>query len=183
MVTAPLLTSDGLEQLVYIFLYQLHIYGQRLPGVIALLHFMPREHCFHSFSEPGLALYKKLVKIGPERKGVNVAKNIRARLEYDDNRLMTAAYATALGMWESEGYWISLSLNMGSEARKGQQLLIESLMGRSNIEARLIEDGVRIHGNKLERKHATSLESFLDPYLRPCWYGHVLQYDGVWFGG
>lgn len=125
--------------------------------------------------------YKKLVKIGPERKGVNIAKHIRARLKDDDNRLMTAAYATALGMWESEGYWISLSLDMGNEAgnaaRIGQQLLIESLLGRTNIEARLIEDGFRIHGNKLEREHATSLESFLDPYLRKgeAWFREAVK--------
>lgn len=121
--------------------------------------------------------YKKLVKIGPERKGVNIAKHIRARLKDDDNRLMTAAYATALGMWESEGYWISLSLDMGNEAHKGQQLLIETLLGRSNIEARLIEDGFRIHGNKLEREHATSLESFLDPYLQQCeaWFREAVK--------
>lgn len=110
--------------------------------------------------------YKRLVKTGPDRKGVNVAKHIRARLKDDDNRLMTATYATALGMWESEGYWISLALITGNETRKGQQLLIESLLGRSNTEARLIEDGFRIHSNKLEREHGTSLESFLDPYLR-----------------
>lgn len=121
--------------------------------------------------------YKKLVKIGPERKGVNIAKHIRARLKDDDNRLMTAAYATALGMWESEGYWISLSLNMGNEAHKGQQLLIETLLGRSNVEARLIEDGFRIHGNKLEREHATSLESFLDPHLQQgeAWFREAVK--------
>lgn len=125
--------------------------------------------------------YKKLVKIGPERKGVNIAKHIRARLKDDDNRLMTAAYGTVLGMWESEGYWISLSLDMGNEAgneaRKDPQLLIESLFCRSNIEARLIEDGFRIHGNKLEREHATSLESFLDPYLRQgeAWFREAVK--------
>lgn len=121
--------------------------------------------------------YKRLVKVGPEHKGVNVAKHIRARLKDDDNQLMTAAYATALGMWESEGYWISLSLNMGNEARQGQQLLIESLLGRSNTEARLIEDGFRIHSNKLERERGTSLESFLDPYLRQseAWFREAVK--------
>lgn len=121
--------------------------------------------------------YKRLVKVGPERKGVNVAKHIRARLKDDDNRLMTAAYATALGMWESEGYWISLSLTIGNEARRGQQLLIESLLGRSNTEARLIEDAFRIHSNKLEREHGTSLESFLDPYLRQseAWFREAVK--------
>lgn len=121
--------------------------------------------------------YKRLVKVGPEHKGVNVAKHIRARLKDDDNQLMTAAYATALGMWESEGYWISLSLNMGNEARKGQQLLIESLLGRSNTEVRLIEDGFRIHSNKLERERGTSLEGFLDPYLRQgeAWFREAVN--------
>lgn len=121
--------------------------------------------------------YKRLVKTGPDRKGVNVAKHIRARLKDDDIRFMTAAYATALGMWESEGYWISLSLTIGNGTRKGQQLLIESLFGRSNTQARLIEDGFRIHSNKLERERGTSLEGFLDPYLRQgaAWFREAVK--------
>lgn len=121
--------------------------------------------------------YKKLVKVGAERKGVNVAKHIRARLKDEDNRLMTAAYATALGMWESEGYWISLPLAAGDKSRKGYQLLIESLFGRSNTETRLIEDGFRFHSNKLEREHGTSLGGFLDPYLRQgeAWFREAVE--------
>lgn len=121
--------------------------------------------------------YKKLVKVGAERKGVNVAKHIRARLKDEDNRLMAAAYATALGMWESEGYWISLPLAAGDKSRKGYQLLIESLFGRPNTETRLIEDGFRFHSNKLEREHGTSLGEFLDPYLRQgeAWFREAVE--------
>ena len=122
--------------------------------------------------------YKSLVKVGPERKGVNVAKHIQARLKEDDSRLMTASYAVALGMWESEGYWIWLSLNTNDETRViDHQVLVESLMGRSNTEVRLIKDGFRLHSNKLEREHGTSLDGFLDVYLQQSdfWFKEAVQ--------
>ncbi|KAG8167964.1 hypothetical protein KVR01_003653 [Diaporthe batatas] len=75
--------------------------------------------------------YKRLVKTGPERKGVNVAKHIRVRLKDDDPSLMKACYATALGRWESEAYWSSFWYQ-GDKTRR--ELLIESLMGRTNDE-------------------------------------------------
>ncbi|KAI5924455.1 hypothetical protein F4810DRAFT_663614 [Camillea tinctor] len=81
--------------------------------------------------------YKRLVKTGPERKGVNVAKHIRARLKDEDPILMKACYTTALGRWESEAYWANFWYQ-GDKTRR--ELLIESLMGRSNDEIRRIKD-------------------------------------------
>lgn len=83
------------------------------------------------------AEYKRLVKTGPEKKGVNVAKHIRVRLKDEDPSLMKACYATALGKWESEAYWSSFWYQ-GDKTRR--ELLIESLMGRTNEEIRLIKE-------------------------------------------
>lgn len=83
------------------------------------------------------AEYKRLVKTGPERKGVNLAKHIRARLKDEDPLLMKACYSVALGRWESEAYWANFWYQ-GDKTRR--ELLIESLMGRTNGEIRLIKD-------------------------------------------
>lgn len=81
--------------------------------------------------------YKRLVKTGPDKKGVNVAKHIRVRLKDEDPSLMKACYATALGKWESEAYWSSFWYQ-GDKTRR--ELLIESLMGRTNEDIRLIKE-------------------------------------------
>ncbi|KAI1392277.1 Annexin [Hypoxylon trugodes] len=81
--------------------------------------------------------YKRLVKTGAERKGVNVAKHIRARLKDEDPTLMKACYTVALGKWESEAYWANFWYH-GDKTRR--ELLIESLMGRTNSEIAQIKD-------------------------------------------
>ena len=81
--------------------------------------------------------YKKLVKIGPDKRGVNIAKHIRLRLKDEDPVLMKACYATALGKWEAEAYWANFWYQ-GDKTRR--ELLIESLMGRTNDEIRKIKD-------------------------------------------
>ncbi|KAI3320782.1 Annexin [Xylariaceae sp. AK1471] len=81
--------------------------------------------------------YKKLVKIGADKRGVNIAKHIRLRLKDEDSLLMKACYATALGKWESEAYWANFWYQ-GDKMR--HELLIESLMGRTNEEIRYIKD-------------------------------------------
>ncbi|KAK4194302.1 hypothetical protein QBC40DRAFT_290983 [Triangularia verruculosa] len=100
--------------------------------------------------------YKRLVKTGVEKKGVNIAKHIRARLKDEDPNLMKACYATALGRWESESYWANFWYH-GDKTRR--ELLIESLMGRSNEEIRLIKDGFsdKKYGNSLTRAMRTEL--------------------------
>ncbi|KAK3354756.1 hypothetical protein B0H65DRAFT_418274 [Neurospora tetraspora] len=82
--------------------------------------------------------YKRLVKTGAERKGVNIAKHIRARLKDEDPTLMKACYTVALGRWESEAYWANFWYH-GDKTRR--ELLIESLMGRTNEEIRKIKEG------------------------------------------
>ncbi|RDA91208.1 hypothetical protein CP533_3382 [Ophiocordyceps camponoti-saundersi (nom. inval.)] len=81
--------------------------------------------------------YKRLVKTGVDRKGVNVAKHLRARLKDDDAGLAKACYAVALGRWESEAYWANFWYQ-GDKTRR--ELLIEALMGRTNDEVRYIKD-------------------------------------------
>ena len=81
--------------------------------------------------------YKRLVKTGSDRKGVNVAKHIRARLKDEDGNLMKACYSVALGKWEGEAYWANFWYQ-GDKTRR--ELLIESLMGRTNEEIRHIKD-------------------------------------------
>lgn len=81
--------------------------------------------------------YKRLVKTGSERKGVNIAKHIRARLKDEDPTLMKACYTVALGKWESEAYWANFWYH-GDKTRR--ELLIESLMGRSNNEIEQIKE-------------------------------------------
>ncbi|KAI1755911.1 Annexin [Xylaria castorea] len=81
--------------------------------------------------------YKKLVKIGPDKRGVNIAKHIRLRLKDEDPVLMKACYATALGQWESDAYWANFWYQ-GDKTRR--ELLIESLMGRTNEEIHNIKD-------------------------------------------
>lgn len=96
------------------------------------------------------AEYKRLVKTGPERKGVNVAKHIRVRLKDEDPSLMKACYATALGRWESEAYWSSFWYQ-GDKTRR--ELLIESLMGRTNDEVHEIKNSFtdKKYGDSLTR--------------------------------
>lgn len=78
--------------------------------------------------------YKKQVKT-PDHKGVNVAKHIKVRLK-EDKSFLKACYTTALGRYESEGYWAN-SYYQGSQTSR--ELLIEALMGRSNEEIRNIK--------------------------------------------
>jgi hypothetical protein len=70
-------------------------------------------------------------------KGINMAKHIKMRVP---GNLGKAAYATALGRWESEAYWANSWYQSGGSRR---ELLIESLMGRSNSDIREIKNCFR----------------------------------------
>lgn len=109
--------------------------GDRPPDTHPLVEILPsltHEQVMELRSE-----YKRIVKTGSDRKGVNVAKHIRARLKDEDPNLMKACYTVALGKWESEAYWANFWYQ-GDKTRR--ELLIESLMGRSNEEIRRIKD-------------------------------------------
>ncbi|RFU35048.1 hypothetical protein B7463_g1329, partial [Scytalidium lignicola] len=101
--------------------------------------------------------YKKIVKTGSEKKGVNIAKHIKMRLKEEDPNLMKACYACALGRWESEAYWANFWYQ-GEKSRR--ELLIESLMGRSNREIREIKDGFS------DKKYSDSLTKCMKTELK-----------------
>ena len=101
--------------------------------------------------------YKKIVKTGSEKKGVNIAKHIKSRLKEEDPSLMKACYACALGKWESEAYWSNFWYQ-GEKSRR--ELLIESLMGRTNQEIREIKDGFA------DKKYKDSLQTCMRTELK-----------------
>ncbi|KAH6604128.1 annexin anxc4 [Trichoderma cornu-damae] len=109
--------------------------GTHKPDVAPLIEILPSLS--HEQVMELRAEYKHIVKTGADRKGVNIAKHIRARFKDEDPLLMKACYAVALGKWESESYWANFWYQ-GDKTRR--ELLIESLMGRTNEEIRRIKD-------------------------------------------
>lgn len=110
--------------------------GNKSPDINPLIDILPsltQEQILNLRVE-----YKKLVKTGSDRKGVNIAKHIKLRLKDEEPAFLKACYATALGQWESEAYWANFWYQ-GEKSRR--ELLIESLMGRTNAEIRAIKDG------------------------------------------
>jgi hypothetical protein len=101
--------------------------------------------------------YKRVVKTGPEKKGVNIAKHIKLRLKEEEPPLLKACYAVALGQWESEAYWANFWYQ-GEKSRR--ELLIESLMGRTNKEIAAIKDGFS------DKKYSDSLTKCMKMELK-----------------
>jgi hypothetical protein len=91
------------------------------------------------------AEYKNHAKVAGQ--GINIAKHIKMRIP---GNLGKAVYATALGRWESEAYWANSWYQGGSTRR---ELLIESLMGRSNSDIREIKNSFKDkrYGDDLEK--------------------------------
>ena len=96
--------------------------------------------------------YKKHMKASG--KGVNIAKHIKMKLT---GNLGKVAYAVALGRWESEAHWANFWYQSNSSRR---ELLIESLMGRTNSEIRKIKDAFsdQRYNNSLEKCMQTELK-------------------------
>lgn len=90
--------------------------------------------------------YKTKVKL--HGKGINLAKHLRLKL--GTSSFGKVVYATALGRWGSEAYWANYYYQAGTSRR---ELLIESLMGRSNGAIREIKACFRDsrYGDSLER--------------------------------
>ncbi|CAG7918237.1 unnamed protein product [Penicillium olsonii] len=90
--------------------------------------------------------YKARVRM--QGKGINLAKHLRLKL--GSSNFAKVCYATALGRWESEAYWANCYYQAGTSRR---ELLIESLMGRSNAAIREIKNSFRDtrYENSLER--------------------------------
>ncbi|KAF3921694.1 Annexin-B12 [Orbilia brochopaga] len=79
------------------------------------------------------AEYKRIHPLG----NVNLAKHLKAQLS---GKIQLAAYVTALGPYESESYWATLS-NQKPNFRHA--LLIEALMGRENDDIMDMKDSYR----------------------------------------
>ncbi|KAL7913520.1 Annexin [Trichoderma velutinum] len=129
--------------------------GTHKPDVAPFIEILPslsHEQVMELRSE-----YKHIVKTGTDRKGVNIAKHIRARFKDEDPLLMKACYTVALGKWESEAYWANFWYQ-GDKTRR--ELLIESLMGRTNEEIRHIKDSFsdKKYDNSLTKCMKTELK-------------------------
>ena len=96
--------------------------------------------------------YKAVAKVNGQ--GINIAKHIKMRVP---GNLGKAAYATALGRWESEAYWAN-SWYQGGATRR--ELLIESLMGRSNSDIREIKNCFK------DKRYADDLEKCMKAELK-----------------
>ncbi len=96
--------------------------------------------------------YKKHMKA--QGKGVNIAKHIKVKVT---GNLGKVAYATALGRWESEAHWANFWYQSNTSRR---ELLIESLMGRTNSEIVKIKDAFsdQRYNNSLEKCMQTELK-------------------------
>ncbi|TVY26904.1 Annexin [Lachnellula hyalina] len=99
--------------------------------------------------------YTKIAKAGSERKGVNLAKHIKMRLG-TDTAFGKIAYVTSLGRWESEAYWANFGFQ---DEKRRRELLVESLMGRTNREIREIKDAFS------DKKYSDSLTKCIDMEL------------------
>ncbi|KAJ5118920.1 hypothetical protein N7476_011275 [Penicillium atrosanguineum] len=97
--------------------------------------------------------YKNKVKM--HGKGINLAKHLRLKL--GNSNFGKVAYATALGRWESEAYWANCYYQAGTSRR---ELLIESLIGRSNGAIREIKSCFR------DTRYNDSLERCMRAELR-----------------
>ncbi|EGX95071.1 annexin ANXC4 [Cordyceps militaris CM01] len=129
--------------------------GDRPPDTEPLIEILPSLS--HEQVMELRAEYKRIVKTGSDRKGVNIAKHIRARLKDEDPLLMKACYSVALGIWEGEAYWANFWYQ-GDKTRR--ELLIETLMGRTNDEIRHIKDAFtdKKYDNSLAKCMKTELK-------------------------
>lgn len=107
------------------------------------------------------AEYKKHAKV--HNKGINIAKHIKLKL--GNTSFGKACYATALGRWESEAYWANCYYQAGTSRR---ELLIESLIGRSNAEIREIKSCFR------DARYADSLEKCMKAELKADKFRYVI---------
>ncbi|KAI9784514.1 MAG: hypothetical protein M1816_000834 [Peltula sp. TS41687] len=98
--------------------------------------------------------YKKYAKFSG--KGINIAKHIKLKL--GTGAFGKACYVTALGRWESEAYWANFWYQSNTTRR---ELLIESLMGRTNAEIREIKEAFsdKRYNNSLEKCMKSELKA------------------------
>lgn len=97
--------------------------------------------------------YRKTYKKGGEK--VDMAKHIKMQTEGNFGKV---CFVTASGRWKSEAYWASFWYQSRAASR---ELLIESLMGRSNAEIREIKKAFR------DRRYDDSLTQCMRKELKP----------------
>lgn len=115
--------------------------------IIKILPQLSEDHILELRTE-----YKKHIKVGG--KGINIAKHIKLKVT---GNLGKAAYAVALGRWESEAHWANFWYQSNSSRR---ELLIESLMGRTNSEIVKIKDAFS------DKRYNDSLEKCMQTELK-----------------
>ena len=98
------------------------------------------------------AEYKRHCKV--QGRGINIAKHIKLKTSGSFGKI---AYVTALGKYESEGYWANYWYQSNSARR---ELLIEALMGRQNHEIREIKDSFK------DKRYGDSLTRCMDKELK-----------------
>jgi hypothetical protein len=96
--------------------------------------------------------YKRHCKV--QGRGINIAKHIKLKTTGNFGKI---AYVTALGKYESEGYWANFWYQSGNAKR---ELLIEALMGRQNYEIREIKDAFR------DKRYGDSLTKCMEKELK-----------------
>ena len=96
--------------------------------------------------------YKRVAKV--QGQGINIAKHIKLKTSGNFQKI---CYVTALGRWESEGFWANYWYQSNSARR---ELLIEALMGRSNAEIRNIKDTFK------DKRYGDSLSRCMDKELK-----------------
>ncbi|KAL9609477.1 MAG: hypothetical protein Q9167_005762 [Letrouitia subvulpina] len=115
--------------------------------VVKILPHLSDDHILQLRTE-----YKKHIKVSG--KGINIAKHIKLKVP---GNLGKAAYAVALGRWESEAHWANFWYQSNSSRR---ELLIESLMGRTN------SDIVKIKDAFSDKRYNDSLEKCMQTELK-----------------
>ncbi|KAF2757531.1 Annexin [Pseudovirgaria hyperparasitica] len=103
--------------------------SHRQPDVFPLIDILPQLN--HDQMLELRTEYKRHCKV--QGHGINVAKHIKMKTSGNFGKL---CYVTALGRWESEGYWANTWYQSGNARR---ELLVECLMGRGNVEMREIK--------------------------------------------
>ncbi|KAL6712543.1 hypothetical protein ACN47E_000420 [Coniothyrium glycines] len=98
------------------------------------------------------AEYKRHCKV--QGRGINIAKHIKLKISGNFGKI---AHVTALGKYESEGYWANYWYQSGNARR---ELLIEALMGRQNFEIREIKDAFK------DKRYSDSLTRCMDKELK-----------------
>ena len=115
--------------------------------IIAVLPRLSHDHILELRTE-----YKKHIKTNG--KGINIAKHIKLKVL---GNLGKIAYAVALGRWESEAHWANFWYQSNTSRR---ELLIESLMGRTNSEIVKIKDAFS------DKRYNDSLEKCMQTELK-----------------